>query len=80
MKKYYYSLVVSVIDKYENRWTSIEVTGGNNKKEIYKQRTVLKADIKAGKYDKYANRDNGEYLRADIEVHDDDGYYLLWIE
>ena len=78
--KRFYSLVVSVLDKNENRVEVIEVTGSNNKKEILKNRTQLKKDIKAGKYDSYASFRNGETLSADIEVHDDENYELLWIE
>ncbi len=77
MPKYYYSLVVSVIDEYGNRINSIDITGCNNKKQIKKARTTVKEAIKHGKYSQYANKNNGEYLRADIEVHDNDEYYLL---
>lgn len=79
MKKYY-SLVVSVLDEYKNRIEAHEITGGNNKKDILKHRTQLKKDIKSGKYDKYADLKNRETLSADIEVHDDESYELLWIE
>ena len=79
MKKYY-SLVVSVIDEDENRVEAHEICGNNNKKEILKARSQLKNDIKAGKYDEYADFKNGETLSADIEVHDDETYELLWIE
>ena len=79
MRKYY-TLVVSVIDEDGNRVDSIDITGGNNKKKIYKERTKLKAAIKRGEYNAYANFSDGEQLRADIEVHDDSEYYLLWIE
>ena len=80
MPKYYYSLVVSVIDKYGNRINSIDVTGCNNKKKIKTARATVKSAIKHGKYSQYADKANGERLRADIEVHDNDEYYLLWIE
>ena len=70
----------SVIDEDGNRIDSIDITGGNNKKKIYKERTKLKATIKRGEYNAHANFSNGEQLRADIEVHDDSEYYLLWIE
>ena len=79
MKKYY-SLVVSVLDEDENRIDAHEITGGNNKKEILKNRTQLKKDIKTGKYDEYADFENGETLSADIEVHNDETWELLWIE
>ena len=79
MKKYY-SLVVSVLDEDGNRVDAHEITGCNNKKEILKNRAQLKKDIKAGKYNEYASFDDGETLSADIEVHDDESYELLWIE
>ena len=80
MAKYYYDLVVSVIDKDGNRVDAHEDFGSNNKKEVLKKRTQLKKEIKAGKYDKYADFENGETLCADIEVHDNETYSLLWIE
>ena len=79
MKKFY-SLVVSVLDKNGDRVDAHEIIAGNNKKDILKERTQLKKDIKNGKYDKYADFENGEMLSADIEVHDDESYELLWIE
>ena len=79
MKKFY-SLVVSVLDKNGDRVDAHEITAGNNKKGILKERTQFKKDIKNGKYDKYADFENGETLSADIEVHDDESYELLWIE
>ena len=79
MKKYY-NLVVSVLDKDENRIDAYNITGGSNKKEILKERTKLKKEIEAGKYNKYANFEKGETLIADIEVHDDESYELLWLE
>lgn len=78
MKKYY-NLVVSVLDKDENRVNAYDITGCNNKKQILKDRTQLKKEIKAGKYDKYVRFDKGETLSADIEVHDDDNWELLYI-
>lgn len=79
MKKFY-SLVVSVLDENGDRVDAHEITAGNNKKGILKERTQLKKDIKNGKYDKYADFENSETLSADIEVHDDESYELLWIE
>lgn len=76
MKKYY-SLVISVLDEYGNRVDAHEITGSNNKKDILKERTQLKKEIKNGKYDHL----NGESctLLADIEVHNDDTWELLEI-
>ena len=79
MRKYY-SLVISVLDRYGNRIEAHEACSGGNKKEISKERTQLRKDIKEGKYNKYADFDNGETLAADIEVHDDKTWELLWIE
>lgn len=76
MKKYY-SLVVSILDENENRVDAHEITGGNNKKDILKERTQLKKEIENGKYD-HLNEDNCT-LYADIEVHDNDTWELLEI-
>jgi hypothetical protein len=80
MAKYFYDLVVSVLDEDGNRVDAHEDFGSNNKKEVLKRRTQLKKEIKAGKYNKYANFEDGETLCAEIEVHDDKTYELLWIE
>lgn len=79
MKKYY-SLVVSVFDEDENRIEAIEITGSNNKKEINKEKAQLEVAIQNGEYDEYADFDSGESLMAEIEVHDDESYELLYIE
>ena len=80
MAKYFYDLVISVFDKNGNRIEAHEDFGSCNKRETMKRRTQLKKEIKAGKYDKYANFENGETLCAEIEVHDDETYSLLWVE
>ena len=79
MKKFY-SLVVSVLDEHGNRNEAHEIYGSNSKKDIRRERTKLKKDIKSGKYNHYADIESGETLSADIEVHDDESYELLWIE
>ena len=76
MKKYY-SLVVSVLDEYGNRVEAHEITGSNNKKEILVEREELDKEIANGKYDGL-NRENCT-LDAEIEVHDDDTWELLYI-
>lgn len=76
MKKYY-NLVVSVLDKNENRVNSIDITGSGNKKEILAERDKLDKEITDGKYDKY--KIENCTLEADIEVHDDDTWELLYI-
>lgn len=76
MKKYY-SLVVSVLDEYENRVDAHEITGSNNKKDILKDRVQLKKEIENGKYNHLKEDDCT--LCADIEVHDDDTWELLEI-
>lgn len=76
MKKYY-SLVISILDKDENRVDAHEITGGNNKKDILKERTQLRKKIKNGIYD-HLNKNNCT-LYADIEVHNDDTWELLEI-
>ena len=76
MKKYY-SLVVSVLDSYGNRVDAHEITGSNNKKEILADREKLDKDIKNGKYDEF--KLGNCTLSADIEVHNDDTWELLYI-
>lgn len=79
MKKFY-SLVVSVLDEDGNRIETIEIVSSNNKKQIKSDRNQLEKRINKGEFDKYANFEDGETLSADIEVHDDESYELLWIE
>ena len=76
MKKYY-NLVVSVLDKDGNRVDSQDITGSNDRKEILVARENLDKEIKDGKYD-HLGVDNGS-LDADIEVHNDDTWKLLYI-
>lgn len=76
MKKYY-NLVVSVLDKDGNRVDSQDITGSNDRKEILVARENLDKEIKDGKYD-HLGVDNGS-LDADIEVHNDDTWELLYI-
>ena len=76
MKKYY-NLVVSVLDTDGNRVDSQDITGSNNKKEMLEARENLDKEIADGKYDRF-KRDNCS-LSADIEVHNDDTWELLYI-
>ena len=75
--KEYYSLVISVLDEHENRVEAHEITGSNNKKLILAARKELDMEIENGKYDSL-NMENCT-LSADIEVHDNDTYELLYI-
>ena len=79
MDKYYYELVVSILDKDGNRRESISITGSNNKETIIKKREKLRLEIAEGKYDKYADKFD-EIIITDIEVRDDETNNLLWIE
>lgn len=76
-RKKYYSLVVSVLDAYENREEAHEITGSNNKKEILVAREELDKEISNGKYNMF--KDDFCTLSADIEVRDDDTWELLYI-
>lgn len=76
MKKYY-NLVVSVLDAKGNRVNSEDVTGSNNKKEMLAAREELDKEIASGKYN-YLKMENCT-LDADIEVHNDDTWELLYI-
>lgn len=76
MKKYY-NLVVSVLDANGNRINSQDVTGSNNKQEMLATREKLDKEIANGKYD---NLKTENYtLSADIEVHNDETWELLYI-
>ena len=76
MKKFY-SLVVSVIDKDGNRVEAHEITGSNDREQILIEREQLDKEIKSGKYDNW-NIENCT-LKADIEVHNDEIWELLYI-
>ena len=76
MKKYY-ELVISVLDKDGNRVDAQPITGSNNKKEMLVVRENLDKEIETGKYDNL-KRENCT-LDADIEVHNDDTWELLYI-
>lgn len=73
----YYNLVISVLDTDGNRIDTYDITGCNNKKEILADRKALTKEIADGKYDKL--KMEGHTLCADIEVHNDDTYELLYI-
>ena len=76
MKKYY-NLVVSVLDKTGNRVDTQDITGSNNKKEMLAARGNLEKEITEGKYDRF--KMEGCTLEADIEVHNDETWELLYI-
>ena len=76
MKKYY-SLVVSVLDEYGNRVEAHDITGSHDKWQIFADVENLEKDIADGKYDKFKMENCT--LSADIEVHDDDTWELLYI-
>ena len=76
MKKYY-NLVVSVLDTDGNRVNSQDITGSNNKKEMLAAREKLDKEIEDGKYDRF--KMESCTLEADIEVHNDDTWELLYI-
>ncbi len=76
----YYSLVISVLDKYGNRIAAYEITGSDYKERLQRAQKELSREIELGLYNYYANFDKGETLRADLEVHDDATWELLRIE
>ena len=76
MKKYY-NLVVSILDEDGNRVDSYDVSGSTNKEEILDDRGSLDKAIENGYYDHF-KRENCT-LSADIEVHNDDTWELLYI-
>ena len=78
-EKYYYELVVSILDKDGNRRESISITGSNDIDKIYEAREKLRTEIAEGKYDKYADKFD-EIIITDIEVHDDKTNDFLWLE
>lgn len=79
--KEYYSLVVSVLNKNGNRVDAHEIVSGSNKNKILKDREKLETDIKNGVYDRFKNgfKTNDYTLEADIEVHNNDTWELLYI-
>lgn len=76
MKKYY-NLVVSVLDEKGNRVNSQDIASSNDKKEMLAAREELDREIASGKYDNL--RMKNFTLEADIEVHNDDTWELLYI-
>lgn len=79
--KEYYSLVVSVLDKNRNRIDVHEIVSSGRKDKILKDREKVKTDIKSGVYDRFKNgfKTNDYTLEADIEVHNDDSWELLYL-
>lgn len=78
MKKYY-NLVVSVLDEDEDRIDAHDITGSNNKKEILIARENLDKEIECGKYEHLKIEGMECILSADIEVHNDETWELLYI-
>lgn len=78
MKKYY-NLVVSVLDEDENRIDAHDITGSSNKKEILIARENLDKEIEDGKYEHLKIEGMECTLSADIEVHKNDTWELLYI-
>lgn len=78
MKKYY-NLVVSVLDDDENRIDAHDITGSSNKKEILIARENLDKEIEDGKYEHLKIEGMECTLSADIEVHNDETWELLYI-
>ena len=78
-EKYYYELVVSILDKDGNRRESISITGSNDRKAIEEKRAKLRIEIAEGKYDKYADKYD-EVIVADVEVRNDETNALIGIE
>lgn len=76
-RKKYYNLVVSVLDVDGNKIDSYDVTGSTDKKEILDDRGSLDKAIADGYYD-HLKRENCT-LEADIEVHNNDTWELLYI-
>ena len=76
MKKYY-NLVVSVLDANGDRVNSQDVTGSSDKKKILVDREELDKEIVSGKYDNLKIKNCT--LEADIEVHNDETWELLYI-
>jgi hypothetical protein len=77
-EKYYYELVVSILDKDGNRRETISITGSNDRDKIYEEREKLRIEIAEGKYDKYADKFD-EIIITDIEVRDNETNNLLWL-
>lgn len=73
----YYSLVVSVTDKFGNRKNAFEVVGSEDKNFIFEERLRMISEVESGKYAHKCGAN--ELLRVDIEVHDDDTWELLYI-
>ena len=78
-EKYYYELVVSILDKDGNRRESISVTGSNDRRVIEEKREKLRIEIAEGKYDKYADKYD-EIIVADVEIRNDETNALIGIE
>lgn len=76
--KYCYSVVLSILDKHGNRLGAYEKINTRSRKIAEKTRAELAQEIANGEY-KNTPRGN-EQLSADIEVHDDKTYSLLWLE
>ena len=76
--KYCYSVVLSVLDEHGNRLAAYESANTRSRKFAEKARAELAREIKTGAFPNIPR--SGEQLSADIEVHDNKTYSLLWIE
>ena len=76
--KYCYVVVLSILDEYGNRLGAFEKHITRSRKIAEKSRAELGREILNGDFPNACR--NGERLSADIEVHDDETYSLLWIE
>ena len=77
MKKCY-SVVLSIMDEHGNRLNAYERINTTDCKAAEKARCELAQEIAGGKFD--FTPWNKETMSADIEVHDNLTYDLLWIE
>lgn len=73
----YYNVVVSVLDAKGNRVNSEDITGSCDKKAMLTAQNNLNKEIEDGKYNHLSM--SGCTLVADIEVHNDVTWELLYI-
>lgn len=76
--KYCYYVVLSVLDEHGNRLGAYESATTRSRKTAEKTRAALAQEITTGAFQNIPRP--GEQLSADIEVHDDKTWDLLWIE
>lgn len=78
MKKYY-KLVASIY-RADKSVEAIEITRSDDMDEICRNKEKLIAEINDGKYEKYVDREDNEFITVDIEAYDWKTHDLLWIE